>query len=100
MIEQIEEQLPGAITDSHSFRGDLTIVVAKERFLDVVDLIFKDGYQLLVDITAVDWPERQIGDRVARFDVVYHWLNLTSQERLRIKVRLADGENRISRVGS
>ena len=92
MIELIEEQLPGAITDSHSFRGDLTIVVAKEKFLDVVDLIFKDGYQLLVDITAVDWPERLLGDRVARFDVVYHWLNLTSQERLRIKVRLADGE--------
>ncbi len=92
MIPQIEEQLPGAIIDRHAFRGDTTIVVAKEKFLGVVDLIFKDGYQMLVDITAVDWPEREIGGRVARFDVVYHWLNLTSQERLRIKVRVADGE--------
>lgn len=92
MIEQIEAKLPGAIADSHAFRGDVTIVVANEKFLDVVDLIFKEGYQLLVDITAVDWPERLLGDRVVRFDVVYHWLNLTSQERLRIKVRLADGE--------
>src|SRR5512141_1161915 len=93
MIEQIEEKLPGAITDSHAFRGDVTIVVAKERFLEVVDLIFKDGFQMLVDVTAVDWPERQLGGRTVRFDVVYHWLNLTSQERLRIKVPVADGES-------
>ena len=79
MIELIEEQIPGAITDHHAFRGDVTLVVVKEKFLDVVNLIFKDGYQMLVDITAVDWPERQMGDRVVRFDVVYHWLNLTSQ---------------------
>ncbi len=93
MIERIEEQFPGAITDRHAFRGDVTIVVARESFLEVVDLIFKDGYQLLVDITAVDWPERQIGDRLVRFDVVYHWLNMTSQERLRIKVRVGAGES-------
>jgi NADH-quinone oxidoreductase subunit C len=98
MIELIEKQLPGAITDSHAFRGDVTIVVVKEKFLDVVDLIFKDGYQLLVDITAVDWQERQIGDCPVRFDVVYHWLNLTSQERLRIKVPVADGESMPSLV--
>lgn len=92
ILDQIEEQLPGVITDRHAFRGDVTIIVAKDKFLNVVDLIFNDGYQLLVDITAVDWPERQIDDRVVRFDVVYHWLNLTSQERLRIKVPVADGE--------
>ena len=93
MIERIEEQLPGAIMDHHAFRGDVTIVVAKEKYLGVVDLIFKDGYQLLVDITAVDWMDRQLEDRPARFDVVYHWLNLTSQERLRVKVPVADGES-------
>ena len=92
MIELIEERLPGAITDRHDFRGDATIVVRRERLLEVVDLVFKEGFQLLVDITAVDWPERQMGEQVVRFDVVYHWLNLTSQERLRIKVPLADGE--------
>jgi len=93
IIEHIDEQLPSAITDRHDFRGDVTIVVSRENFLAVVDLIFKDGFQLLVDITAVDWPERQMGGREVRFDVVYHWLNLTSQERLRIKVPVADGES-------
>ncbi len=94
VIEHIDEQLPGAITDRHDFRGDATIVVAKDDFLKVVDLIFKDGFQLLVDITAVDWP-----DRAERFDVVYHWLNLATQDRLRIKVPVADGLALPSLVG-
>ncbi|HEX7553697.1 MAG TPA: NADH-quinone oxidoreductase subunit C, partial [Geothrix sp.] len=47
---------------------------------------------LLVDITAVDWPERPETQGLGRFDVVYHWLNLANQERLRLKVPVADGE--------
>lgn len=87
VIEQIDAQLPGVIADRHAFRGDQTLVVPKDRFLELVDLLHREGFQFLVDVTAVDWPER-----VQRFDVVYHWLNLASQERLRIKVPVADGE--------
>ena len=87
IIEHIDAQLPGIVADRHDFRGDQTIVVAKGSFLALVDLLHREGFQSLVDITAVDWPERE-----ARFDVVYHWLNLASQERLRVKVPVADGE--------
>ena len=86
IIEHIDAQLPGIVTDRHDFRGDQTIVVASENLLAVVELIHREGFQLLVDITAVDWPARE-----QRFDVVYHWLNLASQERLRVKVPVADG---------
>jgi NADH-quinone oxidoreductase subunit C len=92
VIEHIEAQLPDAITDRHDFRGDQTIVVPKDRFLAVVGLLHTEGFQFLVDITAVDWPERPSTQDMGRFDVVYHWLNLASQERLRIKVVVADGE--------
>ncbi|MBI1754293.1 MAG: NADH-quinone oxidoreductase subunit C [Acidobacteria bacterium] len=92
IIEHIDAQLPGAVTDRHDFRGDQTIVIAKETFLPVVDLLHREGFQMLVDITAVDWPERPESQGIGRFDVVYHWLNLASQERLRVKVALADGE--------
>ena len=87
VIERIDEQLPGVILDRHAFRGDQTIVVDRERFLEVVDFIYKEGFQMLVDITAMDGHQRD-----PRFDVVYHWLNLTSQERLRLKVRVNDQE--------
>jgi NADH-quinone oxidoreductase subunit C len=88
MKARIEAMLPGAILEDHAFRGDETLVVRRERFLEVVDLVFSDGFQFLVDLTAVDWPER-----TPRFDVVTHWLNLVSQERLRLKVPLAEGES-------
>ena len=86
ITEHIDAQLPDAITDRHDFRGDQTIVIGPASLLPVVDLLYREGFQFLVDITAVDWPEREL-----RFDVVYHWLNLASQERLRIKVPVADG---------
>ena len=89
VIGHIDEQLPGAILDRHDFRGDETIVVEKDHFLQVVDLLFAEGFQFLVDVTAVDFLDRV---DAKRFDVVYHWLNLNNQERLRLKVRLDDGE--------
>lgn len=94
IIEHIDAQLPGIVTDRHAFRGDQTIVVAKAGFLPLVDLLHREGFQMLVDITAVDWPDRANAEGgAARFDVVYHWLNLASQERLRVKVPVADGES-------
>ena len=95
ILEHIDAQLPGTVTDRHAFRGDQTIVIARENLLAVVELLHREGFQLLVDITAVDWPERQ-----PRFDVVYHWLNLASQERLRVKVPVADGSSVPSLTGT
>lgn len=86
VIEQIEAQLPGAILDRHDFRGDTTIVVDGSRLLEVVDCIFREGFQMLLDVTAVDLETREL-----RFDVVYHLLNLVSQDRLRIKVQVGEG---------
>jgi len=87
ILPLIDEQLPDAILDRHAFRGDQTAVVSSEAFLAVVDLLFREGFQLLVDVTAVDWFQRD-----PRFDVVYHFLNLASQERVRLKVRVNDQE--------
>jgi NADH-quinone oxidoreductase subunit C len=93
VIERIEAQLPGVVLDRHDFRGDETAVVAGDRFLEVVDLIFAEGFQMLLDVTAVDREARE-----PRFDVVYHFLNLTSQDRLRIKVPVAEGSAQPSLV--
>ena len=41
------------------------------------------GYDMLVDVTAVDWPER-----TPRFDVVYHFYSTTTFERARVKARV------------
>lgn len=99
ILERINDQLAGAVTDQHDFRGDATAVVAKERYLELVDFLFREGFQQLMDLTAVDWPEREVDGKPVRFDVVAHLLNLTTQERLRLKVRVAEGESLPSLTG-
>lgn len=93
-LDQIQEM----VLEHHDFRGDHTVVVAKDQYLAAVDRLFQEGFQMLVDLTAVDWPEREIDGRIIRFDVVVHFLNLASQERLRVKVRLAEDETLSSLV--
>lgn len=86
-IERIEELLPGAVLEYHEFRGDPTYVIHSTHLGAFVKAIYSDGFQMLLDITAVDYPGRQ-----ERFDVVYHFLNLTNQARLRLKLRIKEGE--------
>jgi NADH-quinone oxidoreductase subunit C len=88
IFEQIDEAIPGAITDRYEFRGDKTIVVDSSKYLDVVKLIFNEGFQLMIDLTAVDWPERQ-----PRFDLVVHFQNLVNQERLRVKTPIGEDQS-------
>ena len=40
------------------------------------------SFSTLVDITAVDYPERP-----KRFDVVYHFLSMYQNHRIRLRVR-------------
>ena len=87
IIEHIDAQLPGTVTDRHDFRGDQTIVIARENLLAVVDLLHREGFQFLVDITAVDWS------KVQPVDII------TGQERLRVKVPVADGASVASLAG-
>ncbi len=46
------------------------------------------GYAFLMDVCAVDYP-----NRAKRFDVVYHLFNMNDASRLRVKTQLADGES-------
>ena len=58
--------------------------IGRERLLDTVAGLKAAGYDLLLDVTAVDWPARE-----PRFDVVYHFYSTTSFARVRVKVRVA-----------
>lgn len=88
ILDSLLEKCPSSIQDSYRFRGDQTVIVAPTSFVTLVDLLISEGFNFLVDITAVDWLGKT--EHPARFEVVYHWLNLDSQERLRVKVRLQE----------
>jgi NADH-quinone oxidoreductase subunit C len=45
------------------------------------------GFDLFLDVTAVDWPAQ-----TPRFEVVYHFLSTKNRQRLRLKLRVAEAD--------
>ena len=68
--------------------GELTVDVAPAQIYDFVEFLKVDPrckFSSLVDITAVDYPER-----VKRFDIIYHCLSMYQNRRIRLRVSLRD----------
>ena len=62
--------------------GELNLGCHRDRIVEVLTAL-KDryGFQQLLDVCGVDYPER-----AERFDVVYHLLSMTRNVRVRVKV--------------
>ena len=88
ILDDVQAVHPSLVVETHRFRGDQTALIYPQGLLPLVKLLSERGFNFLVDITAVDWYEKT--QRPERFEVVYHWLNLVTQERLRIKVLLIE----------
>jgi NADH-quinone oxidoreductase subunit C len=82
-----------AVLDAVTFRGELTLMIAREKLLPVAEFLQNDAelrFTFLSDITATDrFPIEP------RFDLNYHLLSLDRRERLRLKVRVS-GEDPIA----
>jgi NADH-quinone oxidoreductase subunit C len=88
--ESIKTALGSAITGVAVARGELTLDVAPAQIARVMSHL-RDApdceFKILVDICGNDWPQR-----AKRFDVVYHLLSLTRNQRVRIKAQIGEGE--------
>ncbi len=70
--------------------GELAVEVAPGRipaFVEFLRLDRRCRFSTLVDITAVDHP-----DRSPRFDVVYHFLSMYENQRIRVKAGVREDE--------
>ena len=77
--------------------NELTVLVAPSGVAVLVEFLKSDPvcrFSTLVDITAVDYPGRE-----KRFDVVYHFLSMHQNQRIRLKVALRETEMAISITG-
>lgn len=72
---------------SNSFGADI-VVIKPDHVIPVFRFLKNQGhFDMVMDVTAVDYPERE-----KRFEVVYELFNTVSYNRLRIKVCLAIDE--------
>jgi len=76
--------------------GELTVEIGVAQVLPVLTRLRDEPalrFQQLIDICGADYPERP-----KRFEVVYHLLSLVHNRRIRVKVRLGEGESLASVV--
>lgn len=84
----IEAKRPDCVLSWAVAQDELTMEVTQASLASFVDFLRTDRncrFSTLVDITAVDYPERE-----ARFDVVYHFLSMYQNQRIRIKVAVRE----------
>ena len=95
MAELVASKVGDAL-EGHAINdmGELTLHVKAEKLVDIVELL-KTNQQLkfstLIDITAVDYP-----GRAKRFDMVYHFLSMYTNQRVRLKAAVAEDDAKTS----
>ena len=67
---------------------ELTLTIAPSSLVSLVEFLKTDRtcrFSTLVDITAIDYPERE-----ERFEVVYHFLSMYENHRIRLKIAVRE----------
>jgi NADH-quinone oxidoreductase subunit C len=88
--ETIALRQEDAILGSEVVNGELTVQVAPAALPDFTAHLKSDPacrFTTLIDITAVDWPARE-----RRFDLVYHFLSMHLNQRIRVKAQMREDE--------
>jgi NADH-quinone oxidoreductase subunit C len=85
-LEKIGQHLvtdgAGLFTSCKVAYGDLSVSAQLPRIAEAMRRLRDDeGFEMLIDVTGVDYPERE-----RRFDVVYHLLSLSRNLRIRVKI--------------
>ena len=89
ILLEIQEKIVSTFPDdvlSHTIHLDQFIITIQRPSIIKVLTFLRDDpgchFQMLLDITAVDYPEHD-----ERFEVVYHLLSLRQNQRIRVKLR-------------
>jgi NADH-quinone oxidoreductase subunit C len=95
ILARLQERFPSHLVEHHADRGEPTAVSTREGLLDLLRVARDDGelaFEMLTDLTAVDYlqyPGREDGPR---FDVVYQLYSLRHNHRLRVKVHVDEDD--------
>ena len=97
-IQRIKETLDEAVIEVHSQLSQDTVIIAPSGLLEVARLLKEDPeleYNFLMDLTAVDYWKRK-----PRFEVVYHFLSLKNNFRVRLKIPVPEPDPKVDSLTS
>ncbi|MDJ0921145.1 MAG: NADH-quinone oxidoreductase subunit C [Henriciella sp.] len=82
--EHIAAAMPDAVRKFEVVLGELTLVAERDAILSLAEFLKRDSlcmFEMMIDICGVDYPERG-----QRFEVVYHFLSMRMNQRIRVKI--------------
>ena len=82
----IETKLPESVVSSKLVNGELTVSIVLSSLVTFMEFLKTDqhcNFSTLVDITVVDYPNRE-----NRFELVYHYLSMYQNQRIRVKMEV------------
>jgi NADH-quinone oxidoreductase subunit C len=95
LVKRYKARFGEGIREAWTDRKQAILVVAPEPLLEIAQYTRdEEQFDLLVDLTAVDWPKRE-----KRFDLVLILYSFAKNERLRIKAHVGEGESAPSVAG-
>ena len=88
ILERVRHGFVPPVEDASFSHGILVFSLAPARLIDVARRLKAEyGFDLLLDITAVDWPKQ-----TPRFEIVYHFYSTTDHVRVRVKTRIPEAD--------
>jgi NADH-quinone oxidoreductase subunit C len=87
-LGQVQAGVAPGVLGSGMAHGVMVLEIAPEGLLPLVRHL-KDtcGFDLFLDVTAVDWPQRR-----PRFDVVWHFYSTRHFVRVRVKTKVEEAD--------
>jgi len=88
IFDVVQQRLAGTASELSMAQRTLVIKLAPASLLLAVRTLKAEfAFDLLLDLTAVDWPEQR-----PRFEVVYHLYSTAHHVRVRIKLRVPEDD--------
>jgi NADH-quinone oxidoreductase subunit C len=88
LVQRLKARYGEAVREASLDRKQAIVLIAAEQLREISrHCRDEEKFDMLVDLTAVDWPKRE-----KRFDIVLNLYSFTKNERLRLKAHAADGE--------
>ena len=97
VVENLKGKFAASILEVAEFRGETTVIVKKEEIVAICSYLkMSEGFNFLSDLCGVDY----LGKKDDRFMVVYNLYNISTHERLRLKVAVAEKDATVDSVAS
>jgi NADH-quinone oxidoreductase subunit C len=95
IIERLRTRLGSAVVETHAQHGDHTAVIDRAALPAALGLCRDDvdlAFDMLMDLTAVDYQKYPGREDGPRFEVVYHLYSVRWNHRVRLKVRVDEDD--------